>query len=247
MSTTEVDVLDLALIDEIDAAPPLPKRQKNGAGRRRRGLFITFEGIDGSGKSTQLKLLAERLRGQGHEVVETAEPGGTGIGQQIRRILLDSGNKEMCATAELLLMFAARAQNVEEFILPALDLGRIVLSDRFTDSTVVYQGVARGLGVEPVTAIDRIACGGLTPDLTLYIDVDVDTGLARALTRDMDKGIKETRMEEEALEFHRRVHDGYLDLVQRQPERVRLIDGAGDRDSVAGRVWDVVSRAVAGR
>src|SRR5581483_11478581 len=217
MSTTEVDVLDLTLIEEIDAATPLPKRQKNGVGRRR-GLFITFEGIDGSGKTTQLKLVAEKLRTQGHDVMETAEPGGTEIGLQIRKILLDSGNKEMSAIAELLLMFAARAQNVEEIILPALDMGRIVLSDRFTDSTVVYQGLARGLGIEAVAAIDRIACNGLTPDLTLYIDIDVNTGLARALTRDMDKGATETRMEEQALEFHRRVHDGYLELVRREPE-----------------------------
>src|ERR1700737_4329868 len=121
---------------------------------RGRGLFITFEGPDGSGKSTQLRLLAERLRNNGYEVLESVEPGGTPIGVQIRRILLDSANRELSATAELLLMFAARAQNVEQWIMPALAEGKIVLSDRFTDSTLAYQGAARGLGREVVMQID---------------------------------------------------------------------------------------------
>src|SRR6185369_11860217 len=145
-----------------------------------RGRFITFEGPEGSGKSTQLRMLGERLRKAGRDVLETQEPGGTPIGVQIRHVLLDSKNHELCATAELLLMFASRAQNVDQLILPALSAGRTVLSDRFTDSTLVYQGVGRGLGAEVVYELDRIACRGLVPDLTLVIDIDAETGLERA-------------------------------------------------------------------
>src|ERR1051326_3189217 len=138
----------------------------------KRGLFITFEGPEGSGKSTQLNLLAGRLRDARLDPLETQEPGGTAIGTQIRRVLLDPNNRDLCPTAELLLMFASRAQNVDQCILPALSAGRIVLSDRFTDSTLVYQGVGRGLGAELVYELDRIACRGLVPDLTVVIDID---------------------------------------------------------------------------
>src|ERR1700689_1792386 len=140
---------------------------------RSRGLFITFEGPDGSGKSTQARLLAQRLRGEGRVVLEAVEPGGTPIGQQIRRILLDPVNQELRAVPELLLMFAARAQNVEQSILPALGEGKIVVSDRFTDSSIAYQGAARGLGWDTVLQVDRIACQGLVPDLTLCIDIEI--------------------------------------------------------------------------
>src|ERR1700734_2125733 len=160
-----------------------------------RGIFITFEGPDGSGKSTQARILAERLRAEGRPVLESVEPGGTPIGQQIRRILLDPANKELTATAELLLMFAARAQNVEQWILPALHQGKIVISDRFTDSSVAYQGGGRGLGRDTVLELDRIACSGVVPDLTICIDLDTETGLARALAR----GGMETRLEEQAI------------------------------------------------
>src|SRR5579863_2725971 len=162
-----------------------------------RGVFLTFEGPEGSGKSTQLRMLGARLREAGRDVLETAEPGGTPIGMQIRRVLLDAANQELRPTTELLLMFAARAQNVEEWILPALSQGRVVLCDRFTDSTLVYQGVARGLGAEVVYEVDRIACRGLTPDLTLVIDIDTATGLARARHRNDTAQDVETRMEEQ--------------------------------------------------
>src|ERR1700734_1274626 len=148
-----------------------------------RGLFVTFEGPDGSGKSTQARMLADRLRGAGRAVLESVEPGGTPIGRQIRRILLDPANEELAATSELLLMFAARAQNVEQWIMPALAQGKIVVSDRFTDSSIAYQGAGRGLGWDKVLEVDRIACHGLKPDLTICVDIDAETGLARALGR----------------------------------------------------------------
>ncbi|HTC31817.1 MAG TPA: dTMP kinase [Bryobacteraceae bacterium] len=202
-----------------------------------RGLFITFEGPDGSGKSTQARLLAERLRGDGRPVLESVEPGGTPIGQQIRRILLDPANKELTPTAELLLMFAARAQNVEQWILPALAEGKIVISDRFTDSSIAYQGAGRGLGWERVLELDRIACHGLVPDLTICVDIDTETGLARALSR----GGVETRLEEQAVEFHRKARDAYHELARRDPQRFRLIDGRGTPEEIAAKVWDEVS------
>src|SRR5580692_5634183 len=162
----------------------------------KRGVFVTFEGPEGSGKSTQLRMLGKKLRGDGRDALETAEPGGTPIGIQIRRVLLDAQNRELCPTAELLLMFASRAQNVDQCILPALSQGRIVLCDRFTDSTLVYQGIARGLGAELVYEVDRIACRGLVPGLTLVIDVDVETGLKRARARNRQTEDVETRIDE---------------------------------------------------
>lgn len=202
-----------------------------------RGRFITFEGPEGSGKSTQLRMLAEKLRAAGRGVLETAEPGGTPIGMQIRRVLLDARNRELCPTAELLLMFAARAQNVDQWILPALSEGRIVLCDRFTDSTLVYQGVARGLGAELVYEVDRIACRGLVPDLTLVIDIDTETGLARAHHRNRQARDVETRMEEQDLAFHRKVREAYRQLAADEPRRVKLIDGARAPEAVAADVW----------
>ena len=205
-----------------------------------RGLFITFEGPEGSGKSTQLRALAAHLRTQGCEVFETAEPGGTPIGTQIRRVLLDAKNQEMFPTTELLLMFACRAQNVDQWILPALARGEIVLSDRFTDSSLVYQGIARGLGAELVYEIDRIACRGLVPDLTLVIDVDVETGLKRAHDRNRSADDVETRIDEHEIGFHRRVRDAYHQLASDEPRRIRLIDGNADEAAVTAQVWEAV-------
>lgn len=205
---------------------------------KRRGVFFTFEGGDGCGKSTQMRLLAERLRGEGRSVLETVEPGGTRIGEQIRRILLDSANQELRATPELLLYFASRAQNVEELILPALDEGTIVLSDRFTDSSMAYQGYGRGLGEDAVLALDRIACHGLMPDMTILIDIDIETSLARARERNLSH--TETRMDEQALEFHHRVRQAYKRMAGREPRRFRVIDGRASVETVAAAVWEAV-------
>jgi dTMP kinase len=206
----------------------------------KRGLFITFEGPEGSGKSTQLRRLAARLRSEGRTVLETAEPGGTAIGIQIRRVLLDAKNHELRPTTELLLMFAARAQNVDELILPALSRGEIVLCDRFTDSSLVYQGAARGLGAEVVYEVDRIACRGLVPDLTIVVDIATELGLERARARNENTQDVETRLDEQAIEFHRKVRDAYLQLASDEPGRVKLIDGAGSEEKVAKEVWSTV-------
>lgn len=208
---------------------------------RGRGVFLTFEGPEGSGKSTQLRMLAARLKESGREVLETAEPGGTPIGMQIRRVLLDAANTDLRPTTELLLMFAARAQNVEQWILPALSQGQVVLCDRFTDSTLVYQGSARGMGAELVYEVDRIACRGLVPNLTLVIDIDTETGLARAHRRSVRTQDVETRMEEQDLSFHRKVREAYRQLASDEPQRVRLIDGGRNEEAVAADVWAAVA------
>ena len=211
-----------------------------------RGLFVTFEGIDGSGKTTQMHMLAARLREAGHEVLETYEPGGTPIGTQVRRILLDAANQDLCATSELLLYFACRAQNIEQWIMPALREGNIVLSDRFTDSTLVYQGVGRRLGRDVVLALDKIACRGLQPDLTLLIDIDLETSLARARARNRtlqeeDAAFAETRMDDQEIDFHHRVRQAYAELAAQEPRRFAVIDGRRDVETVAKAVWETVA------
>lgn len=210
--------------------------------RRHRGLFINFEGGDGCGKTTQMRLLASRLQSEGRRVVQTTEPGGTRIGNLIRRILLDSANQELCATSELLLYFASRAQNVEEIILPALEEGAIVLADRFTDSTMAYQGFGRGLGEQVVADLDRISCRGLAPDLTVLIDIDLETSLARARQRNLD--LTESRMDSQAVDFHRKVREAYLAMARREPARFRVIDGRGDVETVADAVREAIRPAV---
>jgi dTMP kinase len=208
------------------------------------GLFITFEGMDGSGKTTQMHRLAARFRALGRIVLETAEPGGTPIGTKIRRILLDAANQELCPAAELLLYFASRAQNVDEWIMPALQRSEVVLADRFTDSSLVYQGYGRGLGADNVMALDRIACRGLKPHLTILVDIDAETSLARAHARNAAEPHCETRMDEQSIEFHRRVHEAYHELAKREPERVKVIDGRASIDQIEQAVWEVVSPAV---
>lgn len=211
---------------------------------RARGLFISFEGLDGSGKTTQMRRLAKRLRARGHVVLETVEPGGTEIGGKIRQVLLDAANQELSPTAELLLYFASRAQNVDERIGPALRRGEIVLADRFTDSTLVYQGCGRGLGAETVLALDRVACRGLKPDLTLLVDIDVETSLARARARNAAQPAGETRMDEQSLEFHRKVYEAYQALAAGEPERIRRIDGGAAVEEIELAIWDMVSAHV---
>lgn len=206
-----------------------------------RGIFINFEGMDGCGKTTQLRRLAARLRQAGRDVVETVEPGGTPIGEQIRQILLNPTNDQLSSRAEMLLYFASRAQNVEERILPALEAGRIVLSDRFTDSTMAYQGCGRGLGAENVRMLDRFACRGLSPDLTLLIDIDLETSLGRARARNISEQQLQTRMDEQSVDFYRAVRAAYHRMAADEPQRFRLVDGRAGMDEVEARVWEAVA------
>jgi len=196
--------------------------------------------MDGSGKTTQMHRLAERLRQMGRTVLETVEPGGPPISMKIRRILLDSAHQELSPTTEVLLYFASRAQNVEEWILPAIARGEIVLSDRFTDSSLVYQGCGRGLGAATVEALERIACRGLKPHLTILVDVDPDASLARARARNLAEPHCETRMDDQSLDFHRKVYDAYHALAEREPERVKVVNGRVGIDEIEREVWDVV-------
>jgi dTMP kinase len=209
-----------------------------------RGIFITFEGIDGCGKTTQMRLLIDRLRATGYDVLETAEPGGTRIGTQVRRILLDSANQELSPTAELLLYFACRAQNVDEWIKPAIEQGQIVISDRFTDSTVAYQGAGRGLGVQTVMQLHEIACRGVNPDLTIIVDIDLETSLGRAKKRNKTLSEQqqpdETRMDEQAVEFHRKARDAYAELARTESSRICVIDGRRSIEAIAEDIWRVV-------
>jgi dTMP kinase len=207
------------------------------------GLFISFEGTEGSGKTTQMKLLVERLRREGLTVTENQEPGTTVIGRQIRGVLLNPSHQEMVPMTELLLMFASRTQAVAEIIVPALRQGHIVVSDRFTDSTLAYQGQARGLGFDLVREMHRLALGDLWPDLTLCIDVDVETGLARAHRRNLaaDNGNRETRIDQQSLAFHQNVMQGYKNIAASEPQRFRIIDGSGEPAEVALRVWNQVA------
>jgi len=214
----------------------------SAAAAPRHGDFVTFEGLDGSGKTTQMRLLAGHLRERGMEVIETVEPGGTAIGQAIRRILLDPAHDHLGSVAEMLLYFAARAQNVHEVLEPALARGVTVFSDRWTDSTFAYQGYGRQLGEPIVADLDRIACRGRRPDLTLWIDVELETSLGRARSRNAQESAEGTRMDEQSRVFYERVLQGYRVLAEREPGRFVRVDGNGTLEQVAERVKSAYSR-----
>jgi dTMP kinase len=197
-------------------------------------VFITFEGPEGSGKTTQLARAYDYLRGRDLPVIQTREPGGTPVADRIRALLLDAGISTLTPMAELLLYAAARAQHVAEKIRPALARGEVVLCDRFADSTWAYQGYARGLGVELVSQINKLATDGLEPDLTLLFDLPVEVGLARARSRadTLAPEAREDRFEREDIAFHRRLREGYLKLAEMHSNRFRVIDASGDVDAV---------------
>lgn len=202
------------------------------------GVFITVEGMEGSGKSTQVGLLADYLRGMQLCVTETREPGGTEIGETIRPVLLSPSSEEISAETELLLMLACRADHVERVIRPALERGEVVISDRYADATVAYQGYGRGIDLERIRGLNEAATGGLSPDLTVLLDLDVEAGLARVEGR--SGKIRTDRFERETLEFHKRVREGYRDVASQEPDRVKVVEANEGTEAVQNRIRVIV-------
>ncbi len=198
-----------------------------------KGIFITLEGIEGSGKTTQAELLRDFLIESGFEVLLTREPGGSPIGEKIRQILLDTSNKEMEPLTELLLYEASRCQHVKEIIGPALNAGKVVICDRFYDASTAYQGYARGIDIETVKELNLVATGGRKADLTIVLDLPASDGLRR-LGQSLD------RIEGETMEFHERVRRGYLEIAKSDPDRVKVIDGTDSADETFKRIKAIV-------
>lgn len=206
-------------------------------------MFITLEGIEGSGKTTQIDQLVEFLEGRGIECIKTRQPGGTLIGEKIRSILLDPSNHALDPMAELLLYMADRAQHLHEFIRPCLKRGQTVVCDRYFDATVVYQGFARGLNIKLIRQLHRILFDNLKPDVTLLLDLPPRLGLERAWQQ-LNNGRRsenESRFEDEALAFHEKVREGYLKLARLEPERFRIIDAAQTQDQVFATIRKIIS------
>lgn len=201
-----------------------------------KGIFISFEGIEGTGKTIQSKLLYEYLIKKGYKVILTGEPGGTQIGEKIRELLLSIEHKGMTPLAELLLYNASRAQHIQEVILPAMSKGAIVITDRFTDSTVAYQGYGRGIDLNIINSIKKMVAAGLQPDITILLDLDVEVGLRR------NRGINKTdRLELEDVEFHKRVRNGYLEIAAKEPERIKLRDASKSIKQVQNKIIKIIT------
>lgn len=210
----------------------------------KKGFFITFEGTEGSGKTTQATLLADYLAREGWDVVSTREPGGTDFGKGLREILLISGPQKISPQAELFLYCADRVQHIQSLIGPALEKGKCVICDRFSDATIAYQGWGRGLDQEETERICQTASGGIIPDLTILLDIDPQNGLARAIGRIKENNSREDRFEKESLDFHRRVRSGYLSLAKVHSNRFCVISAEGSHQEVHRRVVEVVSTKV---
>lgn len=206
----------------------------------KRGTFITVEGGEGAGKTTMMDRMVDWLAAHGRHVVRTREPGGTELAEKLREILLDKGNAGLSGQAELLLMFASRAQHLDEVIRPALQRGDTVLCDRFTDATWAYQGGGRGLPLDDIAALERLVHGDLQPDLTLLLDLPVEQGLRRASKRG-----ESDRFEEESRAFFERVREAYLQRARSAPERFAVIDASGSEDEVWAQVDDILQRRLA--
>ncbi|OVE75406.1 dTMP kinase [bacterium E08(2017)] len=208
-----------------------------------RGNFITFEGSDGCGKSTQLNILKTRLESAGCNVISTREPGGTPVGESIRDVLQhDSSGHGMSSMTEIFLFEASRAEHVEAVIAPALSDGTWVLCDRFADSTTVYQGYGRGIDLELLEELNSKATAGLTPDMTIILDLDLEAGAERLAKRLSENGEKPDRLESESLEFRKKIVNGYRKLAEANPERCCLIDAAGELEQVSERIWAEVEQ-----
>lgn len=201
-----------------------------------RGLFITFEGTDGAGKTTQIQRLSAALGQAGYDICLTREPGGTPISEQIRDMLLNPDHSEMAATTELLLYAASRAQHVSEVIKPALEAGKIVISSRFADAMVVYQGYGRGLDLERINRLNRIATEGVTPDVTFVLDLSVEIGLQRV---QKSRGGLD-RLEREKIDFHQRLRDGYRALAQQEPQRLKIVDAQASPEKVYAQIMAAI-------
>lgn len=216
----------------------------------RRGKFITFEGLDGSGKSTQMRKLAVALREAGHKVIETREPGGTPTGEKIRKVLLDSGTAGLDPLAEMALMFASRAQHIAEVIEPGLAAGSIVLCDRFTDSTEAYQGSGRKLGSAPVLELHRVLCGDLQPELTILLDSNPHASVNRARRRNerdsknSTRGHDENRFERETRAFFGRVREGFAAIAKRETGRVVVVDARGTPGQTHQKILEIVRKKI---
>ena len=204
------------------------------------GRFITFEGLDGCGKSTQLALASEHLRRLGYSVTATREPGGTPVGQQIRDVVVNASPGSVSPLTELALMFAARAQHIEQVILPALQRGEVVVCDRFVDSTVAYQGCGHGVSLETIQALDGLLCQGARPDLTLLLDVDAQTSLRRTAARNREARQQESRFEKEGMAFFERVRKGYHEIARQEPGRVKIVDAGGSIAEVQEAVRRII-------
>lgn len=210
----------------------------------RPGLFITLEGGEGVGKSTQQALLLARLRQQGVKALSSREPGSTPLGVELRGVLMDLGRQAPCQEAELLLYLADRAQHVRQVLEPALASGAVVVCDRFIDSSEVYQGRVRGLGQEWVRTLNRWVCGGLWPDLTLLLDLDPDLGLRRVHLRQGGLGLMPDRLESEGLAFHQAVRQGFLAQAAAEPGRLKVVDAGQTPERVAAEIWGIVEPVV---
>lgn len=206
------------------------------------GLFITFEGIEGCGKTSQTKLLNDYLTASGHDVIMTREPGGTPISEAIRELLLSNDSVNMHPHTELLLYLASRAQHVSEVMKPALEKGSVVICDRFADSTFVYQCFVRGINKEIVETMNNFAVGDIHPDVTFVLDVEPEEGLKRAMLRNQKHSRGQDRIESESIDFHNRVREGYLKLAREYPERVYLIKTDKDKNEVHEEIKKVVDK-----
>ena len=218
-----------------------------GQTKMKHGQFITLEGIDGTGKSTQLRLLVRYLKKRGLPVRVTREPGGTKLGERIRKILLDSKNTHLSSLAELALMYAARAQHLEEVIRPALAKRQIVISDRYNDASLAYQGYGRKLGVATVRAFDRIVSGRTQPDLTILLDLAPRLSLGRAVGRQSLRNSNQGRFESQGLDFHRRVRRGYMAIARMDPRRVKVVPAGGPVAEVHARIRSLLDSFLAQR
>jgi dTMP kinase len=205
----------------------------------KRGMFISLEGVEGCGKSIQAELLTDYIVKLGHPVVQTREPGGTPISERIREMVLDPGNSEMAHVTELLLYLASRAQHVAQLILPALNEGKVVICQRFSDATFAYQGCARGLDMDHLKQMNEIATGGLEPDLTILLDMGAAKGLSRKHHDQRD------RLENESLSFHNKVREAYLDIAGQSPERIQVIDANGSMEDVRLSIIECVHERLA--